>query len=73
MQTLSFQAPEEMNAQLEAFAKQLDRSKGWVIRAALQEYLEEMQDYQEVVAYKSEYNPKQNISFDALKQKHDLD
>ena len=73
MQTLSFQAPEEMNERLELFAKELDRSKAYIIRQALEEYLEELQDYIEAKRYKAKYNPKENISFAELKKRHKLD
>lgn len=41
METLSFQAPEELKARLEHFAKEMDRSKAYLIRQALEEYLSE--------------------------------
>lgn len=73
MDTLSFQAPEDMHARLEAFAKELDRSKGYLIRQALEEYLDDLQDYLEAKRYKMTYNPKENVSFDEIKRRHDLD
>ena len=73
MQTLSFQAPEEMSDRLELLAKELDRSKGYLIRQALGEYLEELQDYIEAKRYKKRYNPKDNISFEEIKRRYDLD
>lgn len=45
MQTISFQLPEEMNKALEKYARELDRSKSYLVRAALEEYLEDVQDY----------------------------
>ena len=72
METLSFQAPEEMKAKLEFFANEFDRSKGYLIRQALEAYFEEVDDYLEAKAYKASYNPKENISFDELKNKYNL-
>ena len=72
MQTLSFQAPEAMNERLELFAKELDRSKAYLIRQAIEDYLEELQDYLEAKQYKAKHNPKDNISFAALKKKYKL-
>lgn len=73
METLSFQAPEEMKARLEFFSKEFDRSKGYLIRQALETYFEEVDDYLEAKAYKSSYNPKENISFEEIKRKYNLD
>ena len=72
METLSFQAPTEMKLQLEHFATELDRSKAYLIRQALEEYLMDLEDYMEAKNYKARYNPSDNISLDALKQKYDL-
>lgn len=73
MDTLSFQAPPEIHKRLAAFAKELDRSKGYLIRRALEEYLEELQDYVEAKNYKAGYDPKKNVSFEKIKRKHRLD
>lgn len=73
MQTLSFQAPEEMSEKLEFFAKEFDRSKGYLIRQALEEYLEEVEDYLKAKSYKDKYNQEENISFDDMKRKYNLD
>lgn len=72
MQTLSFQAPAEMNQALEAFAKQMDRSKAYLIRQAIAEYLEDLADMAEAAKVKSSYNPLENISFAELKRLHGL-
>lgn len=73
MRTLSFQAPEDMTARLEEYAKALDRSKGYLIRQALEDYLEELEDYMQARQYKAEYNPQDNISLDEIKRSFDLD
>jgi predicted DNA-binding protein len=73
MQTLSFQAPEAMNQQLEALAKQLDRSKAYVIRQALESYMEEAQDLMEAKRYKAAYDPTKNVSLDEMKRRYTLD
>jgi RHH-type transcriptional regulator, rel operon repressor / antitoxin RelB len=68
MKTYSFQAPEEIGKKLELLAAQMDRSKGYLIRKALEEFLEDVEDYLEAKKYKAskEYNPKDNISFEEL-------
>jgi predicted DNA-binding protein len=73
MDTLSFQAPEEISRQLAAFAKELDRSKGYLIRQALESYLEDLEDYIEAKRYKASYDPRENISFEEVKRKLDLE
>lgn len=72
METLSFQAPAEMKQQLEQYAKQLDRSKGYLIRQALEEYLEDLRDYTEAMRYKASYDPAENLSLEEIKRKYDL-
>ena len=72
MQTLSFQAPDEMGAQIASLAQDFDRSKGYIIRKALESYLEELEDLKTVREYKGKYDPKDNISFDDIKKLHGL-
>ncbi|MDX2113803.1 MAG: ribbon-helix-helix protein, CopG family [Alphaproteobacteria bacterium] len=48
METLSFQAPEALKARLEYFAKEMDRSKAYLIRQALEEYLSEREAWREL-------------------------
>jgi predicted transcriptional regulator len=48
METLSFQAPSELKAKLEHFAKEMDRSKAYLIRQALEEYLNERKAWSEL-------------------------
>lgn len=72
METLSFQAPQEMKQRLEIHAKQLDRSKGYLIRQALGEYLEELDDYIEAKQYKAAHDPNSNIALAAIKRKYKL-
>ena len=72
MQTLSFQAPAAMSKKLTAYAKKLDRSKGYLIREALAEYLEDMQDYVEVLREKKTHDPKKNLTFAQIKRKYKL-
>ncbi len=72
METLSFQAPKEMKTRLEKFAKDLDRSKGYLIRQALAEYFEDLADYSEARRYKATYDPKDNLSLAEIKRKYKL-
>jgi predicted DNA-binding protein len=73
METLSFQASGQMKARLEFFANEFDRSKGYLIRQALEAYFEEVDDYLEAKAYKAIYNPKENIKLDDIKRKYKFD
>ena len=72
MLTLSFQAPEELNARLESCAGMLDRSKAYILRQALAEYLGDLEDYAEAKRYKAQYDPKTNVSLAAIKRKYKL-
>jgi predicted DNA-binding protein len=72
METLSFQAPKAMKAELERVAKKLDRSKAYIIRQALTEYMEDLKDYVEVKSYKATYNPEKNVPWEEIKRRHKL-
>ena len=72
MQTLSFQAPAAMGKKLNAFAKKLDRSKGYLIREALADYLEDLQDYVEILRDKKTHHPGKNLSLAEIKRKYKL-
>lgn len=53
METLSFQAPQALKERLEHFAKEMDRSKAYLIRQALEEYLSDREAWRELGAYLS--------------------
>ena len=73
MQTLSFQAPEEMCKHLNECAKNLDRSKAYLIRAALEEYLQDMDDLIEAKIVKASYRDDDLVDFDEIKRQNNLD
>lgn len=72
METLSFQAPTDLKNRLEEVAEALDRSKAYVIRQALEEHLQDIEDYIKVKNYKASYDPRTNLSLAALKRKYKL-
>lgn len=72
MSSLSFNAPEEVKNKLDFFARKLKRSKAFIMREALQEYLEDLQDYTEAVRYEKKRDPRENLSLAAIKRKYKL-
>ncbi len=72
MDTLSFQAPNEVKQRLEEVAKAFDRPKSYIIRQALEAHLQDLEDYMVAKQYKEHYDPKENISLDAIKEKFGL-
>ncbi len=72
MNTLSFQAPEKMAKQLEKFAREMDRSKGYLLRQALAEYLEDLQDYMAAKRAQASYDPSETYSLEEMKQRYKL-
>ncbi len=72
MQTLSFQASDEIKQKLALFAEKLDRSKGYLIRQALESYLQDLEDYMEAKNYKATYNSEENTSLDEIKREFNL-
>ena len=73
MHTLSFQAPEELYKHLNQCSEQLERSKGYLIRAALTEYLQDIDDAINAREIQSTYSKDELISFDDIKLKNKLD
>lgn len=61
-----------MKQRIELFAKEMDRSKAYIIRQALEEYLQDMEDYLEAKHYKATYDPAQNLSLAQIKRKYKL-
>ena len=73
MQTFSFQAPKELGVQLADCAKRHDRSKGYIIRAALEAYLEDMDDVLEAKRIQASYSEDELIDFADLQRELKLD
>jgi len=64
---ISIRLPEEMETRINNLAKSTQRSKSFFIREALNNYLEDIEDYYE--ALKRDSDPEQNlISLEELKQ-----
>ncbi len=64
---ISIRLPEEMEARINNLAKSTQRSKTFFIKEALNNYLEDMEDYYE--ALKRDNDPEQNlISLEELKK-----
>ena len=64
---ISIRLPEEMEARINNLAKSTQRSKSFFIKEALNNYLEDMEDYYE--ALKRDNDPEQNlISLEELKK-----
>ena len=73
MHTLSFQAPEELVQKLALYSDKLDRSKSYLIRSALEEYLEDMEDLLEAKRIQASYGTEELIPFEDIKRQHQLD
>jgi RHH-type rel operon transcriptional repressor/antitoxin RelB len=63
--------PKELNERLERVANETHRSKSYYIRKALEQYLEDKEDYLLAVARLEENNPR--ISLDEALKKLDLE
>lgn len=73
MHTLSFQITNELYDHLNKCCSHLDRSKGYVIRAALEEYLEDIEDIIEARAVQASYSRDDLIPFEEIKRQNNLD
>jgi predicted DNA-binding protein len=71
MSVLTVRIPEELAKMLETFCKEEDRTKSWLIKKALQEKLEDWQDYRTGVRELKKYkkNPNQAITHEQLIKK----
>ncbi len=72
MQTLSFQASDEIVQKLEFLAKATERSKAYIIRKALLEYMEDMEDLRLVNEFEKTFDPSKMIDFEDFRIKHGL-
>ncbi len=66
MQTLSFQCPDEMAEKLEYFAKLQDRSKAYLVRKAIDDMLEDLEDIALIEEAMKDYDPSQNKTLDEV-------
>ncbi len=71
--TLTFKAPEGIAIRLQALAKRMERPKSYLIRKALEQFLEEEEDYLISMQRLSEDKPSKRISLEQLKHKYDLE
>lgn len=71
MSTLTVRIPQELEKMLETFCKEEDRTKSWIIKKALQEKLEDWNDYRIGAKGLKEYkkNPNQAITHQELIKK----
>lgn len=76
MQNITFKAPEDVLLRLSTFAKAQDRSRGYLIRKAIDAYLEELEEEAEDLRIATErlhnYDPSKNISLKDIGQKYGL-
>lgn len=68
MNTVSFQAPEDMCERLEKCALELDRSKAYIIRKALEEHIQDLEDMIEARRIQSSYTKDDLIDFEDIKK-----
>lgn len=73
MQTVTFKAPEHLYERLEALAGKLDRNKSYLLRKAVEQYLEDEEDYMLALGRLAEDRPETRLTLDALKRRHGLD
>jgi RHH-type rel operon transcriptional repressor/antitoxin RelB len=74
MQTISFQIDEKLNQQLETFSKECDRSKGYILRKAIESFLEDQDDLKIAQTALEEFyiSGAKTYSLEEIKQENDL-
>lgn len=50
LQTITAKIPSDMNSRLHALARKTDRNRSYIIRRALEEFLDDQEDYYEALA-----------------------
>jgi len=71
--TLTFKAPAAIAQKLGALAQRLERPKSYIIRKALEQYLEEDEDYQIAMQRMEEDKLSKRIPFEQIKRKYGLE
>lgn len=76
METLTFKASPELLQHLEIVAEKQERSKGFLVRKAVEFYLAELEQDEEDARIAMQRlradNPKERVSLEALEKRHGL-
>lgn len=74
MHTVSFQIQEQLNSKLEHIAKLQERSKGYIVRKAVESYLQDLEDIQSAEKALEEFyhSDRQTFSLQAIKEENEL-
>lgn len=72
---LSVRLSKDLESRLDALAAKTHRAKSYYVKKALEEFLENQEEYEIAAAAYKEYieSGKQSVSFEDLKKKYDLD
>ena len=72
MYTVTAKVPEELNLRLEKMAEKLDRKKSYLIRRALENYLEDMEDIAAANSRLANLREEDLIGLEEIGRKHGL-
>lgn len=70
---LAIRLDKELEERLTAAAKQAGRTKTWFARRAIEEYIDELEDYALLEEALKDYDPSQNINLEEVKRRLGLD
>jgi RHH-type rel operon transcriptional repressor/antitoxin RelB len=68
--TITFKAPLEIYARLEALSKQIDRPKSYLLRKAIEAFLEEQEDYLVALKRLADDKPQNRISLEEIERRY---
>jgi len=71
MATITTRIPDELNRTLSVLAKETDRKKGYLIRRAIETYIEEKSDL--LLALSRIEKGEETISLESIEKKYDLE
>ena len=75
MSNISIRIPNELNEALISISLEIERSKSWIIKKALENYLEDIHDYNDgmTALKKFEANNEETYNLDEVKKMADLE
>jgi RHH-type transcriptional regulator, rel operon repressor / antitoxin RelB len=70
---LAIRLDKELEERLTEAAKRAGRTKTWFAKRAIEEYIDELEDYALLEEALKDYDPRQNVSLEEVKRRLGLD
>ena len=73
LHTVTAKIPASLHRQLEKFARKEDRKKSYMIRQAIEEYIEDKKDYEDAMKRIAEDRKEERLSLEEVMRKYGLE